>query len=676
LPAAVTIASGGTVTVTIEVTAISTGTYTNTLTVLVPAATINLGATQSAVAGTVVNVVNITPSKLVGSVTVAQGLTTSFTLVVGNAGPSTLTSSIQDTLPSQFTTTIGRISSAVNGSASTANFSLTGSTFAGSVTIASGGTVTVTIEVTAITSGSYTNTLTVLIPAGTSNNGSTTATVAGTVTSVVNIAPSKAVGSTTVAVGNTTSFTLVVGNAGPSTLTSSIQDTLPSQFTTTIGRISSAVNGSASTANFSLTGSTFAGSVTIASGGTVTVTIEVTAITSGSYTNTLTVLIPAGTSNNGSTTATVAGTVTSVVNIAPSKAVGSTTVAVGNTTSFTLVVGNAGPSTLTSSIQDTLPSQFTTTIGRISSAVNGSASTANFSLTGSTFAGSVTIASGGTVTVTIEVTAITSGSYTNTLTVLIPAGTSNNGSTTATVAGTVTSVVNIAPSKAVGSTTVAVGNTTSFTLVVGNAGPSTLTSSIQDTLPSQFTTTIGRISSAVNGSASTANFSLTGSTFAGSVTIASGGTVTVTIEVTAITSGSYTNTLTVLIPAGTSNNGSTTATVAGTVTSVVNIAPSKAVGSTTVAQWPDTTSFTLVVSNAGPSHADKQHQRHACPAKFTHHDRRGWLERGQRKREHGQLQRLTGSGTFAGSGDNRLGRHGDGDDRGDGDQRRAATPTR
>ena len=81
----VTIASGGTVTVTIEVTAISTGTYTNTLTVLVPATTINLGATESAVAGTVVNVVNITPSKLVGSVTVAQGLTTSFTLVVSKS---------------------------------------------------------------------------------------------------------------------------------------------------------------------------------------------------------------------------------------------------------------------------------------------------------------------------------------------------------------------------------------------------------------------------------------------------------------------------------------------------------------------------------------------------------------------------------------------------------------
>ena len=65
---------------------------------------------------------------------------------MSNAGPSTLTGSINDVIPAQLTAT--GVSSAVNGSASTANFSLTGTTFAGSVTIASGGTVTVTIQVT------------------------------------------------------------------------------------------------------------------------------------------------------------------------------------------------------------------------------------------------------------------------------------------------------------------------------------------------------------------------------------------------------------------------------------------------------------------------------------------------------------------------------------------------
>ena len=299
----------------------------------------------------------------------------------------------------------------------------------------------------------------------------------------VNITPTKTVGSTTVAVGGTTSFTLVVTNAGPSTLTGSINDSIPAQFTAT--SVSSTVNGSASVSGLSISGSLVAGSVTIASGGTVTVTVNVTGVASGSYTNTLSVLVPVGTTNNGSSTATVSGTVTNVVNITPSKTVGSTTVAVGGTTSFTLVVTNAGPSTLTGSINDTIPGQFTAT--GVSSAVNGSATVTGLTTSGSLVSGSVTIASGGTVTVTIQVTGIATGSYTNTLSVLVPAGTTNNGSSTATVAGTVTNVVNITPTKTVGSTTVAVGGTTSFTLVVTNAGPSTLTGSINDTIPGQFT---------------------------------------------------------------------------------------------------------------------------------------------------------------------------------------------
>jgi hypothetical protein len=352
--------------------------------------------------------------------------------VVSNAGPGTLTGSLNDSIPANFSTTLARVASAVNGSASTANFSVSGSgAFAGSVTIASGGTVTVTIEVTAISTGTYTNTLTVLVPATTINLGATQSAVAGTVVNVVNITPSKLVGSVTVAQGLTTSFTLVVSNAGPGTLTGSLNDSIPANFSTTLARVASAVNGSASTANFSVSGSgAFAGSVTIASGGTVTVTIEVTAISTGTYTNTLTVLVPATTINLGATQSAVAGTVVNVVNITPSKLVGSVTVAQGLTTSFTLVVSNAGPGTLTGSLNDSIPANFSTTLARVASAVNGSASTANFSVSGSgAFAGSVTIASGGTVTVTIEVTAISTGTYTNTLTVLVPATTINLGAT-------------------------------------------------------------------------------------------------------------------------------------------------------------------------------------------------------------------------------------------------------
>jgi uncharacterized repeat protein (TIGR01451 family) len=311
LPIGTLIPQASTCTITVVVTSSVGGTVTNTI---APASlTTSVGTnsiTVSAVIG-VIPTVNLSVTKLSNTTTVATGATTTFSFVISNAGPSTLTNaSFVDTLPSQFGNAQS-LGSAVSGSAVTGTFTISGTTIQGSVTIPSGGRVTVTVQVTAISTGSYTNTLTVLVPAGTTNLGSSTATASGTVTNVVNLGVSKLVGSSTVAVGGTTSFTLVVTNAGPSTLTSSINDTLPSQFTSTIARVSSSVNGSASTANFTLVAGVFAGSVTIASGGTVTVTIEVTAVTVGSYTNTLTVLIPAGTTNNGSTTATVPGTVTS-----------------------------------------------------------------------------------------------------------------------------------------------------------------------------------------------------------------------------------------------------------------------------------------------------------------------------------------------------------------------------
>ena len=137
--------------------------------------------------------------------------------------------------------------------------------------------------------------------------------------------------------------------------------------------------------------------------------------------------------------------------------------------------------------------------------------------------------------------------------------------------------------------------------MVSNAGPGTLTGSLNDNIPANFSTTLAQVASAVNGSASTANFSVSGGgAFAGNVTIASGGTVTVTIEVTAISTGTYTNTLTVLVPATTINLGATESAVAGTVVNVVNITPSKLVGGVTVA-W----------------HHGPDHQLHAGGASAT-----------------------------------------------------------
>jgi uncharacterized repeat protein (TIGR01451 family) len=123
------------------------------------------------------------------------------------------------------------------------------------------------------------------------------------------------------------------------------------------------------------------------------------------------------------------------------------------------------------------------------------------------------------VTVTVVVLATAANGYTNTVTLTPLAGVTNLGSSTATAPGTATVQVTPSLTKTAASTTIAVGGTTSFTIVIGNAGPSTLTTaSIVDTLPSNLTATV--VSSATGGGATVPTaFNLSGTTVRGSVTI-------------------------------------------------------------------------------------------------------------------------------------------------------------
>ncbi|MCJ0764719.1 DUF11 domain-containing protein, partial [Variovorax sp. CYS-02] len=156
-------------------------------------------------------------------------------------------------------------------------------------------------------------------------------------------------------------------------------------------------------------------------------------------------------------------------------------------------------------------------------------------------------------------------------------------------------------SKAVGSATVAAGSTTSFTLVFTNAGPSTLTgASFNDVMPANLQAS--NYSSTVTGGASTANFTVSASGIAGSVTIPVGGQVSVSVNVTATASGSYVNTVTLNMPAGTTNNGTSTATVSGVVTPVADLVVSK-VASSANGTAGATISYTVTLVNLGPSAA-------------------------------------------------------------------------
>ena len=94
-------------------------------------------------------------------------------------------------------------------------------------------------------------------------------------------------------------------------------------------------------------------------------------------------------------------------------------------------------------------------------------------------------------------------------------------------------------SKTVGSSTIAANGTTSYTIVIGNAGPNVMTTaSVVDTLPAGVTTSAAGIVATPAGGASVPTaFTIAGTSVSGSVTIPVNGTVTVVIQVTATVAG-------------------------------------------------------------------------------------------------------------------------------------------
>ncbi|MGE0332608.1 MAG: hypothetical protein AB7P37_18170, partial [Ramlibacter sp.] len=357
----------------------------------------------------------LTISKVAGSTTVYAGTaTTSFVIVVGNAGPSAAQNvTVTDVLPAG----VNHVSSG----ASTGTVSVNGQTVTlaiGSLGANATATLTVVVNFSNATSASaqVTNlasaTTTTPAPTPTTPSSSVTVTIVplADVLTTISLPASATAGQTVVA-------TVTFANLGTSTAAN------------VTGTVVIGTSGGSVTA----TSYTF---TTLGVGQTETRTITFT-VPASNVTGTSTITTTTADPNLGNNTATATMTVGVVVTPSLSKTVGSTTIAVGGTTSFTIVIGNAGPSTLTTaSIVDSLPANLTAYA--VQSAVQGGASVPTaFSLNGTSVSGSVTIPLNGTVSVTINVSATAAGGYTNTVTLTPLSNVTNLGSTTATAPGTV-----------------------------------------------------------------------------------------------------------------------------------------------------------------------------------------------------------------------------------------------
>jgi uncharacterized repeat protein (TIGR01451 family) len=426
-------------------------------------------------------------TKTDGVTTYTPGGNTTYMIVVSNAGPSAVVSAtFTDTFPTAITNANWTCTGSSGG---TCTASGTGDII-DNVNLPVGGSVTYTVVATisASATGSLTNTAAIAPPAGTTDPtpGNNSSTDSDTPNPEADLSVTKSDGATIYTPGGSTTYTIIVSNAGPSAVIgATVVDNFPAAITSASWTCVGSGGGictASGTGNISDT-------VDLPANGSVTytVTANISATATGNLTNTATITPPSGTtdpvpSNNSSTDT---DTPNSQANLAITKTDGVTSVNTGSSTTYTIVVSNTGPSdVIGATVTDTFPPAITSVSWTCAGSSGG---TCTASGTGD-INDSVNIPVGGTLTYTViaNISVSATGSLTNTAIVAPPAGTTDPtpGDNTASDTDTINSP-NLTLAKDNGATTITAGGTTTYALTISNSGTgaSTGTITIVDVLP-------------------------------------------------------------------------------------------------------------------------------------------------------------------------------------------------
>jgi uncharacterized repeat protein (TIGR01451 family) len=553
-----TMASGGTATVTLAVTPTVPGVLVDTATVASGVPDPN-SANNSAVFTTTVNVatgsnqadLSLTKSAAPNPVTVGSPLT--YTLAVHNAGPSAAAGVVTtDVLPAAVTF--------VSATASQGSCSGTSTVVCSLGTLAAAADAHVNIVVLPTLAGALANSATVASsnpdPGPGNNTGTTTTTVnpaggGGTaeLTLVGSAAPNP------VTVGNQLTYTILVKNSGPDGAGNVVvTDTLPAGVTFV----------SALTAQGSCTGTAVivCNLGTVAVGSTVAITIAGTPKVAGTLIDLVTVASstpdPAG--NPSAQISTVVSAATgAAADLSITKSAQPSPVTVGSPLTYTLVVSNAGPSAATNVVAtDSLPAGV--------SLLSSSAAQGSCTGTQVVSCNLGTVAAGGSVKITVVVMPTAAGTLVNHANVSSsnpdPIAGNNNATATTIVnpaagGGTVTPA-DVSIVKTASPNPVAVGANLTYTLTVGNSGPSSATDVMAtDNLPSGVTLVSTTPSQGTCSGTQTVSCSLG--------TLAAGATATVAIVVKPTVAGQLSNSASVAATNQDANPANNTSTVTVTV---------------------------------------------------------------------------------------------------------------
>ncbi|HLJ27705.1 MAG TPA: Ig-like domain-containing protein [Candidatus Angelobacter sp.] len=586
---AATVAASGTCTFSVNVTGTTAGSLSNT-TGTVSSTEGGTGTTSNTAPLTVVAPPTI--SKAFGAASIVLNGTTTLTFTITNPAANTVAENgvgFSDTLQSglQVASTPGVVNTCGGTPVATAASTVISLT-TGTITTP-GTTCTLTVNVTGTLSGIVSNTSS---PASSTNGGA--GAVSNTATLTVASPPTinKVFGTSSVPLNGSTSLTFTITNPNANIALTGIAftDALPAGLAVSSpsGLTNTGCGGTATATAGSGTVSLMTG--TLASSGSCTITVNVTGTTAGVRNNSTQVTsTEGGTGNTTNASITVVG--------APSiiKVFGAASVQLNSTTTlqFTIQNGNTTQSLSGVGFTDTLPG------GLVVSTPNG--------LTGSCGAGAITavagnnsinltggmIAANSSCTFTINVTGVSGGTKNNTTSNV----TSTEGGTGGTASASVDVVAPPAILKAFGSANVPLNGTSSLTFTITNPavnGVAQVGVAFTDALPA------GIVVATPNGLISTCGGTATATAGSGSITLTGGGiavnsSCTVSVNVTGVTAGIYTNSTTV-----TSTNGGTGNTTTANLSVATPPTISKAFGAATI-PLNATTSLTFTINNPNTS---------------------------------------------------------------------------
>jgi len=587
-----TIPNGGSATITIEVAVDPTfsGALVNTATASSPVSDPNPLDNVDTETTTANLSADLSVNKADSPDPVIAGQNLTWTILVSNAGPSTASNvTLTDLLPAGATL--------ISATTSQGSCNAVVSCALGTLTRNASATVTLNVTVGPGFVGALNNTVSVFSNAPDPNTANNSDTESTTVNAQADLSITKTDNTDPVIAGDTLTWTIAIGNAGPSNASNvSLVDPLPAGVTLISASPS---QGSCDTAVICSLG-------TIPVGGSATVVINVTVSSgfTGSLSNTATLTSSATDPDPSDNIATQTTTVLSEADLAITKVASADPAIAGQNLTWTLTVSNAGPiaSDATNvSVTDLLPAGVTL--------VSATPSQGSCNTTVVCVLGTIASGSSATITLVVQISPSFTDSLSNTASVTSSTTDPDPGDNTVTETVAVNAQADLSIAKTDNPDPVVAGQSLTWTLAVSNAGPSTATNVlVTDALPDGVTL----------ASATPSQGSCGGGVSCSLGTLNPGSSATITLNVTTSSglTGTLANTASVTsntLDLNAANNNDTENT---TVNVQANLSISKADSADPVAP-DDTLVWTLAVSNAGPSDAGSVTVSDPLPANVT-----------------------------------------------------------